>query len=308
MVSTGSDIAVSDRSHVADATLPAPARAIPEKSERPMVPLSERSAAPETNIVNRQNGSSPKPAVLQRDPASERALIDEAPGENASIESTLLWLIRLSKEGTDSVWEEQFDGILNVVLELMGDPEPRNRDLALRALRELLRNQTRFFGSKQEMVIERLLEQFRVGKDAERDVMRSAEEALTVLAAVVDMDCWLSMYERTEILDMGQGSESERTKNRVVAVLKLMTKVIPRMDVAKALACLHQILPGLLKGYKSVNADVRKAVVFALVELHLILGDSLKSHLTSLTSVQSKLFHMYIKKREELMKGESSEV
>eukprot|EP00053_Salpingoeca_punica_P026132 m.19572 g.19572 ORF g.19572 m.19572 type:complete len:1435 (+) comp8482_c0_seq1:212-4516(+) len=252
-------------------------------------PLTERPL-PETNNANtRANGSSPKPGGAPRDrgPNNDRVLISEAPGENASIESTLQWLIRLSKEGTDSVWEEQFDGILAVVLELMADPEPRNRDLALRALRELLRNQTRFFDLKMDMVARRLLDRF---NDIEREVLRSAEEAVGVLAAVIPIDLCVSLFESVGLSD---------DSTLVLASLKLLSKVVKRMSLAEANATLPQLLPGILKGYKSPAAEVRKAVVFALVELHAILGEQLMTHLTSLTSSQMKLLNIYIKRAEE---------
>lgn len=54
----------------------------------------------------------------------------------------------------------------------------------------------------------------------------------------------------------------------------------------------------MLQGYKHTAAEIRKSVVFALVELHMILGPTLTPHLSPLTSSQSKLLKIYIKRAE----------
>jgi CLIP-associating protein 1/2 len=57
---------------------------------------------------------------------------------------------------------------------------------------------------------------------------------------------------------------------------------------------LPQLLPPLYDAFKSPCADVRKAVTFALVQMHGVLGESLAPHLAELSSSQLKLVMIYI--------------
>ena len=52
-------------------------------------------------------------------------------------------------------------------------------------------------------------------------------------------------------------------------------------------------------------AEVRKGVVFALVEMYLTVGPLLKNHLTELSSSQHKLLDIYIKRAEERIQKEA---
>ena len=44
---------------------------------------------------------------------------------------------------------------------------------------------------------------------------------------------------------------------------------------------------GEAQAFKNPNADVRKAVVFCLVDMYLVLGEQLTPHLTSLSTSQA---------------------
>jgi len=66
----------------------------------------------------------------------------------------------------------------------------------------------------------------------------------------------------------------------LLAAIKLITRITPRFTAASLEQVLSLVLPSLFRGYKHPAAEIRKAVVFALVELHLVLGPSLDAHLT----------------------------
>lgn len=61
----------------------------------------------------------------------------------------------------------------------------------------------------------------------------------------------------------------------------------------------HHILAHLTQGYKHEAAEVRKAVVFALVEVYLVLGDDLQPHLEPLSPSQLKLLKIYVKRSQD---------
>lgn len=48
------------------------------------------------------------------------------------------------------------------------------------------------------------------------------------------------------------------------------------------------------QAFNNESADVRKAVVFCLVDVYLVLGDELTQHLEGLTTAQLKLVTIYI--------------
>ena len=60
---------------------------------------------------------------------------------------------------------------------------------------------------------------------------------------------------------------------------------------------LPQLLPPLFEAFKSPSADVRKAVTFALVDMHHVLGDALTPHLCELSSSQLKLVTIYVSRK-----------
>ena len=66
------------------------------------------------------------------------------------------------------------------------------------------------------------------------------------------------------------------------------------MGAAELQLLLPQLLPPLFDAFKSPSADVRKAVVFALVDMYLVLGDQLTPHLSELSTSQLKLVTIYI--------------
>lgn len=59
------------------------------------------------------------------------------------------------------------------------------------------------------------------------------------------------------------------------------------------------LFPLRLQGYKHEAAEVRKAVVFALVEVYLVMGEDLQPHLEPLSPSQLKLLRIYVKRSQD---------
>ena len=51
--------------------------------------------------------------------------------------------------------------------------------------------------------------------------------------------------------------------------------------------------------FNSPNADVRKSVVFCLVDIYSAMGNALMPHLSALSAGQLKLLTIYIQRRED---------
>ena len=224
------------------------------------------------------------------------------------------------------VWQDQFESVLSVVLDLCADPEGRIRDLALRVVREMLKSSADLCLQHINVILPRVLQRH---KDDERDVLRSAEETLTVLATAIPVSPLMDLIEPRLFSEDEYaarlacvcvcvcGTTCGRLTSAAVlgrccsaillATLKLVTKLIQKMALPALEANLTRMLPGLFNGYKNAAAEVRKAVVFALVELHLRLGDHLRPHLTPLSASQQKLLQIYIKRAEEKIRAKSAE-
>jgi CLIP-associating protein 1/2 len=75
--------------------------------------------------------------------------------------------------------------------------------------------------------------------------------------------------------------------------------VVARMSGEALRSVAPEILPGLCEAFNSTSADVRKAVVDALVAMYDALGDWLLPRLDGLTAAQHKLLTIYINRAAE---------
>ena len=101
--------------------------------------------------------------------------------------------------------------------------------------------------------------------------------------------------------------------------IRLQSKLVGRFSQLQLLSILPQLLPPLFEAFKNAHADVRKAVVFCLVDMcamlagtppsrlagrlerrscprYLVLGEQLTPHLATLSTAQLKLVTIYINK------------
>ena len=180
-----------------------------------------------------------------------------------------------------------FDTILEPVMELLDHADPLVRGLSLKALRHLLKTQTVHFGDAIAAVLRKLLG---MHAEKEREVLRSADETLSILSTTVRPRVAALLLK--PIIAHEDGPV-------LLASIKLLTKVLKKLSKADLEELLDDIIPGLAHSYKHPMAEVRKGVVFALVEIHLVLGDSMMPHLHDLTSSQMKLLGIYIKRAED---------
>ena len=99
----------------------------------------------------------------------------------------------------------------------------------------------------------------------------------------------------------------------VAAVVRSVGRMVSRnrLPSDELMSRSQSVLPGLFEAFKSPNADVRKAVVDAIVDLYLQLGDWLMPYLSPLTTAQLKLVTIYInritsRRRQEIQAGKEN--
>ncbi|XP_048781354.2 CLIP-associating protein 1-like isoform X7 [Ostrea edulis] len=213
---------------------------------------------------------------------------------NNERKDAMLSLIKMTREGTFNFWDEHFKTILFVLLETLGDTNGHVRALALRVLREILKNQPSRFKDYTELTILRILE---AHKDSEREVVRSAEECADTLANYLPPETCVRILN--PIIS---------TANYPVnlAAIKMQNKVLELLPKDTLEVQMGEIIPGLLKGYDDQQSTVRKSSVFCLVAIYLKVGEGIWNHLTKLNYSKVKLLNLYIKRAQQSGSGTSA--
>jgi CLIP-associating protein 1/2 len=75
------------------------------------------------------------------------------------------------------------------------------------------------------------------------------------------------------------------------------------MEPETLMRCTPDLIPGLVEAFNSPSADVRKAVVDAMVSMYDSLGDWLLPQLSGLSPAQQKLVTIYINRAMEKSGG-----
>jgi len=180
------------------------------------------------------------------------------------------------------VWVAHFEHALEAILRAMQATDEKIRELSMACMKDLLRSQAKRFKAFTEHVLLRLLA---AGRDASRDVAAAAEDALELLLSLSDAHRCMAVLVPVVM--------KEATPTLQMAV-RLQSKLVPRFSQLQLLAILPQVLPPLFEAFKNPNADVRKAVVFCLVDMYMVLGEQLTPHLAVLSTSQLKLVTIYI--------------
>uniref|UniRef100_A0A8W8N874 TOG domain-containing protein n=1 Tax=Magallana gigas TaxID=29159 RepID=A0A8W8N874_MAGGI len=206
---------------------------------------------------------------------------------NNERKDAMLSLIKMTREGNFNFWDEHFKTILFVLLETLGDTNGHIRALALRVLREILKNQPSRFKDYTELTILRILE---AHKDSEREVVRSAEECADTLANYLPPETCVRILN--PIISTANYPVS-------LAAIKMQNKVLELLPKDTLEAQMAEIIPGLLRGYDDQQSTVRKSAVFCLVAIYLKVGEGIWNHLTKLNYSKVKLLNLYIKRAQQ---------
>ncbi|KAM7380914.1 hypothetical protein PAMP_004183 [Pampus punctatissimus] len=158
----------------------------------------------------------------------------------------LVELLKITREDSLAVWDEHFKTILLLLLETLGDKDHTIRALALRVLKEILRNQPARFKNYAELTIMKTLE---AHKDSHKEVVRAAEEAASTLAGSIHPEqCIKVLCPIVQTADYPIN----------LAAIKMQTKVIERIAKDSLLQLLPDIIPGLLQ-MKLLNLYIKRA-------------------------------------------------
>ncbi|XP_010467930.1 PREDICTED: CLIP-associated protein [Camelina sativa] len=210
---------------------------------------------------------------------------------SSSKKSGLQQLIEASVANEESVWTKYFNQILTVVLEVLDDEDFSIRELALSLISEMLKSQKDAMEDSVEIVIEKLLH---VSKDTVPKVSSEAEQCLTTVLSQYDPFRCLSVIVPLLV------TEDEKT---LVACINCLTKLVGRLSQEELMEQLPSFLPAVFEAFGSHSADVRKTVVFCLVDIYIMLGKAFSPYLEGLNSTQVRLVTIYANRISQARNG-----
>ncbi|CAL0309819.1 unnamed protein product [Lupinus luteus] len=217
-------------------------------------------------------------------------------GEGSPISSkrtALEQLVEASMTNDHSIWMKYFNQILTVVLEVLDDSDSSIRELALSLIVEMLKNQKDDMENSVEIVIEKLLHGT---KDNIPKVSNESEHCLTIVLSQYDPFRCLSVI--VPLLVTGD----EKT---LVTCINCLTKLVGRLSQEELVAQLPLFLPALFEAFGNQSADVRKTVVFCLVDIYIMLGKAFLPYLQGLNSTQLKLVTIYANRISQARTGKA---
>lgn len=200
-------------------------------------------------------------------------------------------LVDTSVANDSSIWTKYFNQILTVVLEVLDDTDSSIRELALSLIIEMLKNQKDAMEDSVEIVIEKLLH---VSKDMTSKIANEAEHCLTIVLSQYDPFRCLSVIVPLLV------TEDEKT---LVTCINCLTKLVGRLSQEELMAQLPSFLPALFDAFGNQSADVRKTVVFCLVDIYIMLGKAFLPYLEGLNSTQLRLVTIYANRISQARTG-----
>ncbi|XP_023759265.1 CLIP-associated protein [Lactuca sativa] len=205
--------------------------------------------------------------------------------------TALQQLVDASVANDSSVWTKYFNQILMVILEVLEDTDPSIRELALLLISEMLKNQKDGMEDSIEIVAEKLLH---LTKDTIPKVSNEAEHCLSVVFSQYDPFRCLSVIVPLLV------TEDEKT---LVACINCLTKLVGRLSQEELMGQLDSFLPALFDAFGNQSADVRKTVVFCLVDIYIMLGKGFLPYLEGLNSTQLRLVTIYANRISQARTG-----
>ncbi|KAH0660402.1 hypothetical protein KY289_029150 [Solanum tuberosum] len=214
---------------------------------------------------------------------------DGSPAANKG--DALQQLVKASVANDRSIWSKYFNQILTAVLEVLDDSESWTRELALSLILEMLKNQKNAMEDSVEIIIEKLLH---VTKDDVAKVANEAENCLSTILSQYDPFRCLSVIVPLLV------TEDEKT---LVTCINCLTKLVGRLSQEELMSQLPSFLPSLFDAFGNQSADVRKTVVFCLVDIYIMLGKAFMPYLEGLNSTQLRLVTIYANRISQARTG-----
>jgi len=142
-----------------------------------------------------------------------------------------------------------------------------------------------------EIVLEKSLN---ATKDAVVKVSNGAHHCLNIV---------LSEYDPLRCLALIVPLLVCEDEKMLVTYVNCLSKLVGRFSQEELLAQLPSFLPALLDAFGSQIVDVRKSVVFCLVDIYIMIGKSFLPYLEGLNSQQLRLINLYANRISQARSG-----
>ncbi|KAJ3679992.1 hypothetical protein LUZ60_016270 [Juncus effusus] len=202
-------------------------------------------------------------------------------GSGLDKREALQQLVKASSDNDSSVWTKYFNQILTAAIEVLDDSEASVRELALSLIIEMLQNQKSAMEDSIEILFEKLLH---VTNDPVAKVSNEAQQCLNIL---------LTQYDPSKCLGVVVPLLVNEDEKTLVLCINCLTKIIGRLSQEEVTNQLSTFLPALFDAFGNQSPDVRKTVVFCLVDIYIMLGKAFQPYLDTLNTTQVKLVTIY---------------
>eukprot|EP00775_Hariotina_reticulata_P009312 gene9312-9477_t len=188
-------------------------------------------------------------------------------------------------------WVDNFSKVLLAGLSTAQHTHEPIRELAYLLVLALAHHHGDLFEPVLDVVLQPLLQGC---ADSSREVLMAAQQALDVLMASMPplrcMDILSHKLPSDAAISSGTAVEGD-VLCATIRCLQLVCRQMPQADLLAVAPA--QLLPGLFAAFQHSRPDVRKAVVFCLVDMWHAAGNGLTPYLASLSTSQLKLLTIY---------------
>ncbi|PNT69074.1 CLIP-associated protein isoform X2 [Brachypodium distachyon] len=200
-------------------------------------------------------------------------------------------LVKASANNDNSIWPKYFNQILTTVLEVLDDSDSSLRELSLSLVAEMLHNQKDPMEESVEIVLEKILH---VTKDVVAKISNEANQYLNVVLAKYDP------FRCLDVIVPLLVSDDEKT---LIMCINCLTKLVGRLSHDELVTQLPSFLPALFDAFSNQSPDIRKTVVFCLVDIYIMLGKAFAPYLEGLSSTQLRLVTIYANRISQARSG-----
>ncbi|KAL9641842.1 hypothetical protein ABK040_011827 [Willaertia magna] len=193
------------------------------------------------------------------------------------------------KNAQDVIWKHSFDRLLFFLFDLFLDEDEVVREKSLFCVKSLLKYQTENCIKYVDIIFGKIMEKI---NDKEPPVNRAAEAVIQQFMESIDP---LKSIELLKPLILST-NENEAV---LAEGIKLLSELAKRIPPQQLIVICPSVSPSLFEALKSNNVNTRKAAVYCLVNLHLVLGQNFDVYLKRLSNEHQKLIQIYIKKASD---------
>ncbi|WOL09933.1 CLIP-associated protein [Canna indica] len=199
--------------------------------------------------------------------------------------------IQVSLENDSSLWTKYFNQILTAVFEVMDNSDLSIQELALSLVVRMLNNQNTQMEESIEIVLPKIL---RVKIEASDKVLNEVNQCLNIV---------LSQFNPFRSLDVIVPLLANDDEKALIICVDCLTRLVGRLAHGDLIKHLPSFLPALFHAFRNQSPNVRKAVVFCLVEIYIMLGKSFLPYLEGLSSTQLRLVTIYANRISQARSG-----